>query len=81
MGRSQPTVRNLIERRRDDMQNYRRMLRAQHQDAYDALWDHAYYDAPSIKAAGDLDVPWLMLFAICRGQQHELDELREQLEA
>lgn len=81
MGRSQPTVRNLIERRRESLQPYKRMLRARDQESFEQLWELAAYDAPSIKAAGLADVDWGILFAICRQQQEELEELRSRLES
>lgn len=80
MGRSQPTVRDFIEQRRDDLGPYRRTLRRKDQPSFDRLWEHGANDAPGIKMAGLTDVDWGILFAICRRQQRELDALREQIE-
>lgn len=82
MGRSQPTVRNLIEKRRDELDSYRRALRMRHQDSFDRLWEHAALDAPSIKMgdASGFSTNELILFAICRGQQREIDQLKQRLD-
>lgn len=80
MGRSQPTTRNLIEKRREDMKNHCRMLRKQHQEDFDRLFEKAMNDAPSVKAAGSLDVSFGILFAICRWQQREIEELWEAID-
>lgn len=79
MGRSKPTVRNVIERRREDLEPYKRPLRARHHDSFDRLWEHAALDAPSIKMAdtGPLSINELILLAICRGQQREIEKLQE----
>lgn len=81
MGRSKPTVRNFIERRREEMDQYPRPLRRRHQHSYERLWEHAALDAPSIKMAdtGGIDINFLILFAICRGQQREIEKLQEQI--
>jgi len=81
MGRSKPTVRSYIEQLRERMEPYRRPLRMQDHDSYDRLWEHAAYDAPSIKMADNGDVDWLILFAIARGQQREIEDLKERLAA
>lgn len=81
MGKTKPTVRNMIERRRERMKPYKRPLRLRHHDSYEQLWGHAATDAPSIKMTDDGDVGWLMLFAICRGQQREIEKLRERVES
>ena len=47
------------------------------QPAFDRLFEHAAYDAPSINAAGSLDIDALILFAICRGQQYEIEQFQE----
>jgi hypothetical protein len=47
MGRSQPTTRNLIEKRREDMDGYRRMFRKQHQEDFDRVFRTGRCDDPS----------------------------------
>lgn len=76
MGISTPTFRNLIERRREEMDPYRRFLRARYQPAFDRLFEHAYMYAPSAKLANDPDYGWLILFNMVLGNQREIRELK-----
>lgn len=79
MGKSRPTVRNMIERRRDDMEPYKKPLRRKHQDSYERLWEHAALDAPSMKMTDDGDIGWLILFGMLRGMQREIEVLEERV--
>lgn len=80
MGKTLPTIRDEIERLREDMQPFRRAMKPQYEHHYDHLFENITYHAMPAKMANRLDVKWLLLFTACIGQQRQIDELREEFE-
>lgn len=79
MGRTNPTFRDLLRRTREDWQPFRRGLRADHQPAFDALFDDAEAHAD---AAGYLNAREPMhpiLVAMLLAQKRQLRALEERV--
>lgn len=80
MGRSRPTYRQSLDNFRDDFEPFRRELRRENQAALDRLYEHGRLHAPSAKMANRGDLETLILLSIALGLQHDILELREELE-
>ena len=81
MGRkATPTVRDMIEKYRKDMQPFRRAMKPQYGQHYDHLFDNIRYHAMPANYGGTLDIKWTLMFTACIGQQRQIDQLKERVE-
>lgn len=81
MGRTNPTYRDALRRLEERWQPYRRALRRQHQEHFDALLAHARDHADAGHMQNPIDPELGILVSICLAQQRELAELQERVEA
>lgn len=81
VGRTNPTFRDLLRRYRDDWGTFRRGLRAEHQPAFDALFDDAesHADAAGLQNAREPMHP--ILVAMLLAQKRQVRTLIERVES
>lgn len=80
MGRTNPTYRDRLRATQESWGDFRRGLRRQDHEAYDALWEHAsnYADAAGYHNPGrPLDA---VLMSIALAQERRIEELEETVE-
>ena len=80
MGRTLPTFTNLVQREAERWAKFRRALRREDQEAFDALIGAARYHAAAGAYASDALPFEVMVVAMLVAQQRELDVLRRRLD-
>lgn len=81
MGRTNPTMRDRLDRLERDWQPFRRSLRYRHQDDFDRLFERARGHADAASQQNPPDVWQAFVVAVLLAQERELRALRDELPA
>lgn len=81
MGRTNPTMRDRLDRLERDWQPFRRSLRYRHQDNFDRLFERARGHADAGGQQNPPDVWQAFVVAVLLAQERELRALRDELPA
>ena len=80
MGRTNPTFRDLLRRYREDWKTFRRGLRAEHQPAFDALFDDAESHADAAGLQNAREPMHAILIAMVLAQKRQIRTLTDRVE-
>ena len=78
MGRTLPTITQALESEKEAWREFRRALRKEDQEAFDALWRHARRHAAAASVAGRAILLEAALVAMLVGIQRRLMELERE---
>jgi len=81
VGRTNPTFRDLLRRYREDWGTFRRGLRAEHQPAFDALFDDAESHADAAGLQNAREPMHSILVAMLLVQKRQVRALNERVES
>jgi hypothetical protein len=79
MGRTNPTYRDYLQRFEERCNPFRRALRRQYKPAFDEVFEHAENHADAAGYLNSTDPELAVLLSILVAQQHELEELRDEV--
>jgi hypothetical protein len=81
MGKTARTYRERVDTFIDQFDQFRRALRYEYQDGFDETVEHIHRHSMAGSAAGHSDLETRILFSIAVGQQAQIQELAQRIEA
>jgi len=77
MGRTNPTMRDRLDRLEEEWQPFRRSLRYRHQDDFDRLFERARGHADAASQQNPRDAWRAFVMGVLLAQEREIERLRE----